>query len=470
MLTAPTSFEISGKPPAVLDVSSAMASPLGIPVRNPVESPMRILWVKVGGLWPVNSGGRLRSFNIIRELSRRHRVSVITTHGLDESQQSLLEHLPGCTRVTSLPFAAPKRNSPRFVLALVKSWFSPLPVDLHKYRIEELRTAVSREMASGSYDICVADFLSAMPNLPNESPLPVVFFAHNVEHMIWKRLCSNDSNWLRRALLEVEWRKMRRYETRACQLAQLTVAVSEDDRDRLLDESPLANGNAERISAIPTGVDIEYFQPANSTGALANPVPMPLLPAEKELVFTGSMDWHPNEDGMLWFMQAILPTIRETFPALSVTIVGRNPSALLRQVASECRVLVTGTVADIRPWVERATVFIVPLRIGGGTRLKIFEALAMGKAVVSTTIGAEGLPLQEGKHILRSDNPLCFAARVVELLQDKPRRERMGAAGRLLMEEKFSWHQVADNFAARCASAIHSPPSNPEQSIKGYEL
>lgn len=444
------SYEKESQPPVILDA----------------PAPLRILWVKVGGLWPVNTGGRLRSFHIIRELSRQHRVSVITTHGQGEDQQSLLEQLPRCNKVKSLPFTAPKRNSLLFLVALIKSWFSSLPVDLHRYRIPTLRAEVSKEMASGDYDICVADFLSAIPNLPDESKLPVLFFAHNVEYMIWKRLCHTDSNWLRRAVLEVEWRKMRRYESRACNRARLTVAVSDDDRDRLIEESPIESGIQERISAIPTGVDIEYFRPARSEGDTPlSKVTAPVLSDDKELVFTGSMDWHPNEDGMMWFMNSILPLIRRTFPALSMTVVGRNPSAQLRQIAKKHRVQVTGTVPDIRPWVERATVYVVPLRIGGGTRLKIFEALAMGKAVVSTTIGAEGLPLEEGLHILRSDNPFSFASCVIELLNDQPRRERMGQAGRRLMEEEFSWPQVADNFAAECALALR-----PVDSIKGYEL
>jgi glycosyltransferase involved in cell wall biosynthesis len=153
-------------------------------------------------------------------------------------------------------------------------------------------------------------------------------------------------------------------------------------------------------------------------------------------------------------MDEVLPLVREAIPEVTVTVVGRNPSDKLRQLAEQAGVRVTGTVPDVRPFVQRASVYIVPLRIGGGTRLKIYEALAMGKAVVSTTIGAEGLPLEEGVHILRSDEAADFARKVVALLEDPVRREALGDAGRALMEERFSWARVAEEFETHCREAV----------------
>src|SRR6185503_7113005 len=144
-------------------------------------------------------------------------------------------------------------------------------------------------------------------------------------------------------------------------------------------------------------------------------------------VFTGSMDWYPNEDGILYFADTILPLIRRECPDAQVTVVGRDPSARLRAAASGRGVRLTGTVEDVRPYMSDAAVYVVPLRVGGGTRLKIFEALAMGKPVVSTTVGAEGLPLVPGKHYLRADEPADFARAVVALLRDPARRRRLGA-------------------------------------------
>jgi glycosyltransferase involved in cell wall biosynthesis len=166
------------------------------------------------------------------------------------------------------------------------------------------------------------------------------------------------------------------------------------------------------------------------------------------------MDWHPNEDAMLYFIDAILPLIRREIPEAALTVAGRNPSARLLAAASAARVHVTGTVADVRPYIERAAVYVVPLRVGGGTRLKIFEALAMGKAVVSTVIGAEGLPLEDGTHLLRADTPATFAAAVVALLRNKSRRDSLGRNGRSLVEQQFAWPKIARDFAACCREVV----------------
>ncbi|OGC02329.1 MAG: hypothetical protein A3G35_17600 [candidate division NC10 bacterium RIFCSPLOWO2_12_FULL_66_18] len=398
---------------------------------------MRILWVKVGGLWPLTAGGRLRSFHIVSELSRRHSVTVLTTHGPGDDPEELPRRLPHCQRVLSVPFAPPKRGSARFALALLGSWLSPLPVDVSKCRVPALRRAADRLMQSDACDVCVADFLAAAPNVPPGGRIPVILFAHNVEHMIWKRLRQVETRPWRRALLEFEWRKMRRYEARACSQARLTIAVSGMDRDLLASTAPSAH-----VRAIPTGVDTTHFTPNGS----------PERPTE--LVFTGSMDWYPNEDAILYFVQAILPRIQREVPDVTLTVVGRNPTRRLLDATAGAGVRITGTVDDIRPYVAAAAVYVVPLRVGGGTRLKIFEALAMGKAVVATTVGAEGLPLVPGEHFVRTDDPADFARAVASLLRDPVRRRALGRAGRQLVEARYSWAQVAREFEAGCREVV----------------
>ncbi len=316
---------------------------------------------------------------------------------------------------------------------LPRNRLSPLPVDVWKCRVAALAAEVSRRVAARDADVCVVDFLAATPNAPLRGPVPAVLFAHNVEHVIWKRLSQVESRPWRRALLELEWRKMRRYEAQACARARLTIAVSEVDRAMLARHAPRA-----RVRAIPTGVDTTYFTPNGSS--------------EKPdaLVFTAGMDWFPNEDGIVHFAESVLPRIRGKAPDVSLTIVGRHPSPRVQRLAAIPGVRVTGTVDDVRPYVAEASVYVVPLRVGGGTRLKIFEALAMGKAVVSTTVGAEGLPLTPGTHFLRADEPEAFADAVVALLRDPGRRKALGSAGRGLVESRYSWSQVARAFAALC--------------------
>ena len=397
---------------------------------------MRLIWVKVGGLWPVNTGGRIRSFHMLRELSRRHHVSLLTTHAPSEDPRALASALPEC-EVVSVPWALAKRGSARFALALMGSWLSPLPVDLYKARVPALRRELSRRVAGDKVDLIVADFLLAAPNVGYSASSPTVLFAHNVEHVIWQRMREVERRGWRRALLALESRKMRRYESRACARARLTIAVSDADRRLLAAAAPSA-----RVSAVPTGVDVDYFAP---DGAAEVP---------DRLVFTGSMDWYPNEDGIQHFIEAVLPRIRREVPRAALTVVGRNPSARLRALAAAADVEVTGLVDDVRPHMVAAAVYVVPLRVGGGTRLKIFEALSMAKAVVSTTIGAEGLPLTPGRDFLSADEPAAFADAVVALLRDPARRRAIGAAGRRLVEARYSWPRVVDEFENQCEEAI----------------
>jgi glycosyltransferase involved in cell wall biosynthesis len=390
---------------------------------------MRIVWVKVGGLWPITTGGRQRSFHMLSHLSRRHAVTVITTHGPADDPDGLRHALDTCEDVISVAYAAPKQGSAAFARRLARSWLSPLPVDLYKWRVPAVRDAIARVLAAGRTDVVVADFLTAVPNLPEPMGVPVVCFSHNVEHQIWRRLHDVEQSRLKRVLLDVEWRKMRREEAHACRRAAMTIAVSSDDRRRLSEAAPDVP-----ITDVPTGVDIDFFSPRD----------VPRVPGR--LVFSGSMDWYPNEDAILHFTAEILPIVRAVRPDVTLTVVGRRPSERLRAAALQAGIALTDTVPDVRPYVAEAELYVVPLRVGGGTRLKIFEALAMGMPVLSTTVGAEGLDLENGRHLRLADGPAAFAAAIVELLEDAPTRAALGREGRRLVETRYSWSSVTRVF------------------------
>ena len=307
-----------------------------------------------------------------------------------------------------------------------------------------MREQVQAFIGAAAVDLCVADFLFAAVNVPFDGSVPVVLFEHNVEYQIWKRLAAIEQDPLRRALFEVEWRKLRAQERATCLAADLTITVSDNDRDRLAELAPEAD-----VVSIPTGVDTSYFSP-NAAAQLPG-----------RLVFTGSMDWHPNEDAIVHFIDSILPHVRREIPGVSLSVVGRRPTERLRSIAERAGVLVTGTVDDVRPYIAEAEVYVVPLRAGGGTRLKIFEALAMAKPVVSTTVGAEGLGLTAGREFVAADDPQDFARAVVTLLRDRARRRAFGRAGRRLVEEQYSWTQVAAAFEAHCETVLEPRQSVP---------
>jgi glycosyltransferase involved in cell wall biosynthesis len=236
-------------------------------------------------------------------------------------------------------------------------------------------------------------------------------------------------------------------ERRYLRLADRVLTVSETDRDAF---APFLDGQT--ITVIPTGVDVDYFKPLS-----VEEVP-------NSLVFTGSMDWLPNEDAIFYFVEAILPLIKQQCPDVSLEVVGRSPSRKLQALArAEKAVHLTGWVEDIRRYLARGSVCIVPLRIGGGTRLKIFEAMAMGKATISTSIGAEGLPVHGGEDILLADTPNDFADNVISLFGDANQRRRLGTAARALVEENYSWPKIAESFSRALQEVVvntHTPPSH----------
>ncbi|HEU5256000.1 MAG TPA: glycosyltransferase family 4 protein [Vicinamibacterales bacterium] len=422
---------------------------------------MRILWVKMGGLWPATTGGRVRSLNTISELARGHQVTVITTHGNGDDPDGLTQQLAGCEQVISVPYAVPKRGSAAFVSAVASSWFSHYPVDLWKWRVPEVRRVVRDVLASGDVDLCVADFLFAAANVPmaprrdsgQAAGVPVLLFEHNVEYLIWQRLANLETTAWKRALFEMEWRKLRACEADACRRAALTVTVSDDDRRRLEEL-----GAGIRAVPIPTGVDTRYFTPRRDAEVAGR------------LVFSGSMDWHPNEDAVCYFADEILPRIRADIPGASFTIVGRNPSARVRELAARPGIVVTGTLDDVRPSIAEGSVYVVPLRAGSGTRIKIFEALSMGKAVVSTSVGAEGLALESGRHFLAADTAHDFAQAVIRLLRDPARRRALGDAGRALVDANYSWSKVARQFETRCEEVVAEHAYAGREAIRGLDL
>jgi glycosyltransferase involved in cell wall biosynthesis len=414
---------------------------------------MNIVWVKMGGLWPSTTGGRVRSLQIVSELARRHQVTLVTTHGPEDDPEGLARRLAHCRQVVSIPYVPPKRGTAAFVGAVARSWLSSYPVDLWKWRVPEVRAHVDAQFDGQAVDLCVSDFLFAAANVPMGGRVPVILFEHNVEYMIWRRLCALEQTPWKRALFELEWRKLRAREADACRRANLTIAVSEDDRGRLEAIAPGIHA-----ASIPTGVDTSYFTP---NGYHAHP---------NRLVFSGSMDWHPNEDAVAYFADAILPRIRALVPDVSLTVVGRNPSARLRDLASRAGIVLTGTVDDVRPSIAEGEVYVVPLRAGGGTRLKIFEALAMAKPVVSTTVGAEGLAIEPGRHFVAADDPAGFADAVIALLRDPDRRRALGRAGRELVDASYAWPTVARAFEERCEEVISQHVHAREAANRGAHL
>lgn len=411
---------------------------------------MKILWLNAGLLLPLDKGGKLRTWHLMRHLALDHDITYVSFGDPDHTPADRDGMREVCSRIETIPRADTPKGTLRFKAEAAAHLLSPLPYAIAKYRSGRFRNVVRRLLARERFDLIVCDFLFPAVNLPRRLPCPAVIFTHNVESEIWRRHAETKQNPIARALFGLQARRMLRYESRALSRFDLILTVSGTDRDTL--RELYGASISAPIHVVRTGVDTGYFHPLPD---------VPVNPAH--LVFTGSMDWLPNEDGMLYFVREILPLIRRQAPSATFSIVGRAPTPAVQRLAQEAGVEVTGRVDDVRPHVARGGVYVVPLRIGGGTRIKIFEAMAMGRAVVSTTVGAEGLPVRDGHDIVLADGPQAFADAVARLMRDPGARAALEAAARRTAEA-HAWPVVARDLetalhaaaGARTAAAVQS--------------
>lgn len=388
---------------------------------------MKILWACPLFLHPTTKGGQIRTLETLRQLHRWHEIHFVALDSSD-NREGIERASEYCSQVYPVKHRVPSKTSPAFVLQFARGAFSPVPLAVSRFASSDMRALIADLERRIGFDHIVCDFLAAAPNIPAIER--AVLFQHNVETTIWERRESTATNPLHQIVYTNQRKRMFAYERDICQRARHVIAVSEEDAKRMRSLFGVT-----RVSDVPTGVDVAHFAPPAAAQT------------KHDLVFVGSMDWMPNVDGMLYFISDVLPLIRRELPDCRVAIVGRTPgNEILDAAARDPLITVTGTVPDTRPYLWESAVSIVPLRIGGGTRLKIYEAMAAKVPVVSTTVGAEGLPLESGRHIELADDAHEFAARCIELLRDTAARRRMADAAWSLVQANFSWEQAARRF------------------------
>ena len=400
---------------------------------------MKILWVKANKLLPVHSGGDIRSYHIARSLASRHELVFFSYYDGEPDanyDRQLAEHLPGSVTVST----GRKESKAARAIDYLARLGSGDPYAVSRFESSGVKEGLKKLLAERRFDVVICDFLDAAVNLPAEMDVPCVLFQHNVECEIWRRHAETETNPAKRMIYGMEYRRMRAYEKATVEKFPQVIAVSEHDRQLMSEWVDPA-----RITVMPTGVDLEQYAPV----AARQNVRAPLV------IFVGAMDWEPNIDAVEYFCRQIWPTVLAKVPAARFRIVGRNPDARVASFAGDT-VEVTGRVPSVIEYLREAAVVVVPLRIGGGTRLKIYEAMAAGKAVVSTTIGAEGLDVHHGRDIVLSDDPAHFADSIVSLIQDEEYRERIGKAGAELAAQ-YGWPVVAAKFAEILKSVIRQP-------------
>lgn len=388
---------------------------------------MHLLWMKTELLHPIDKGGRIRSYQLLRRLRKRHRITYVYLDDGTASAEERRRAAEYCDELVSVPFTRPSKSPVAIVARVVRHWLDALPFGVGGYASAAMKRTVARRVARGGVDAVVCDFLACSVNVPSRVARPVILFQHNLEAQIWWRRAAHAPPLARR-YLAAEARKLAAYERDACRRFDRVIVVSEEDR-RLHRERYGLDGAV----VVPTGVDAEWFAPR---GAPVDP---------RRVVFVGSMDWQPNDDGARFFLGRIWPRIRRSVPGARAALVGRKPSPRLRALAAAAGVEVTGQVDDVRPHLADAAVAVVPLRIAGGARLKIFEAMAMARPVVSTSIGAEGLRLRDGEGLLLADDERAFAAAVARLLERPDEARALGATARAVAL-RHSWTEGARRF------------------------
>jgi sugar transferase (PEP-CTERM/EpsH1 system associated) len=378
---------------------------------------------------PPRQGAAIRNLHIIRYLAKRHKVSLMTFRPEGPMDPSTLTEI--CEYAEALPM--PRRSTPRrflqFATSMLPDMARRLQSDAMEKRLEEL--------CSNSYfDAIHVEGIEMVPYglmaLKLDPMAWMTYDAHNAEYLLQRRVFTTDipraETFLRAVYSLNQWWRLRGYESRAAGMSKHVIAVSPADSAAL---ARLSLRLRDRITLLPNGVDLDYWSPEEVA-------PEPMM-APESLVFDGSMDFRPNIDAVKWFASEVWPLIRKEHPEASFYIVGRNPVPEVRSLVDVQGITVTGPVDDVRPWVAGASVYVVPIRMGGGVRLKVLQAMAMGKAIVSTTMGAEGITARPGVDMLLARTPAEFAASVLHLLDDPDLRRSLGESARELVTTRYAW-------------------------------
>jgi polysaccharide biosynthesis protein PslH len=402
---------------------------------------MKILFLTPQIPYPPRQGAALRNWGLIAGLARRHEVSILSfasatkTDPADEGARKKNDAILRQTcQVETAPL--PIRSLSARLHAML---FTRQPDMALRLASEAYALRLAAWLARESFDVVQIGGIEMSPYLgvlEAAHPRPLIVFDNlNCEYLLQKRAFLTDlrapRRWIGAAYSFVQWRRLRRYEAQVCRRADRVVAVSAQDAAMLEDLVP---GLAPTV--VPNGVNSAAYPVATD----------PVEPFT--LVFTGAMDFRPNVDAVLWFTRHVLPLIQAVAPETHLLVVGQRPHRRLDPLRANSAVTLTGWVAETQPYIARAAVYVAPLRIGGGTRLKLLEAMAMGKALVSTRLGAEGYPVEDGRELVLADSPEAFAAAVIELLHDPERRAALGRSARAFVEAQYDWRHIVPRLEA----------------------
>lgn len=396
------------------------------------ERRLRVLVLDEEIPYPPNAGKRIRTWNLLKRLARRHSICLLC-YGVPEDPSADAIREAGIQLRLVDPQA--RLTGWGLYLQLFLNLFSAYPYSVTKHYSSRFQRELQVLLQEESWDLVQCEWTPYARYILPENRVPVLVATHNVESLIWARRAEHTSNPIGKLFFRAQEWKMRRFERRVLRRASAVTAVT------IHDAETIRGWGVDAVALIPNGVDIEVY------------IPDPEVERENEVLALASLDWYPNLDALAYFTKEIFPLLRARNPEARLQIVGRKPSEGLRkQFSGISGINFVGEVEDVREYLNRAAVVVVPLRIGGGSRIKILEALAAGKAVVCTSIGAEGLDVVSGEHLLVADSPREFDLKIAELLASKEVRRELGKRGRERVIERYGW----DDIAGRLESVWHS--------------
>lgn len=385
--------------------------------------------------YPPHGGVSIRTLNVLRQLARAFDITALCFYRRAQhpDDATLARNLAALREIVPAEaFAIDQEHSrARLLWDHARSLLRRRPFTTYVYESAELDARLDALLAGSRFDLVHVDSLDLARFLPRLREVgPVVCVHHNVESMLLRRRAVAERKLWRRRYVDFQASLLEREERHWYERVDLNVVVSPNDGDAVRRAAPGAT-----VDVVPNGVDVETFHP---------------MPGREEgLVFAGGAGWFPNRDGMEFLARDILPRIRQSAPDIPVCWVGRATEAERAKFASDHAITMTGYVPDVRPYLADGACYVVPLRVGGGTRLKILDAWAMGKAIVSTSVGCEGLAAVDGQNILIRDTPEEFADAVLAVLGDAALRHRLGAAGRRTVEQTYSWEVIGPPMIQR---------------------
>ncbi len=401
-----------------------------------VGDPLRVLFATPYVPFPPDFGGARRMYELVRGVGHSSEVRVLSLTDHECNLQPAELEVGPITPVR-VPFTARSVTVRERRRLQVRSLASPHSAQRRLYVHPEFQRLLDRSIGTDGVDLVQFEF-SQMGAYRVPAGVPTILDIHNVEHELIRRMASSGST-ARKLFNTIEHRKFRREEISAWRNATCCVATSRQD-------AAVVSKYTERdVPVMPNGVDLQFFQPMPPSDSVLGTI-----------VFVGAMRYRPNAEGARFFAERIFPLIRRSVPSASFNVVGADPMPEVAALTSIPGVTMTGTVPDVRPWLEAAEVVVVPLLSGGGTRIKILEAFAAGRALVSTSIGAEGIDVVDREHLLLADDPQGFATSVVELMRDAALRDRLIANGLDLVRQSYQWSVIAGQLSDLHANLVRT--------------